>query len=114
MSARSPIPKEIREQLENDVFMSTCVAESWKCSGRIEWHHAFTYMGKRINALWSILPLCKQHHKETTKETQVLCRMALRARIRHFGARKEFNEKYSKSDLYKQLKEKITERLKTL
>lgn len=63
MSLTKPIPKEMREELAEDLFMkSCCVADSW-CSGRIEWHHALIYASKRVNEKWAILPLCQQHHK---------------------------------------------------
>ena len=53
---RSPIPKAIREELSEDPFMKTCVLAG-ECGGRIEWHHAFNYAGKRQNELWAILPV---------------------------------------------------------
>ena len=96
----SKIPKEIREQLENDPYMLSCINENWECRGRIQFHHAFQYASKQVSELWSILGLCEYHHKKMTKHTQTLCRMNLRARIAHFKAREEFDRRFPKSDLF--------------
>lgn len=96
---RSPIPKEIRDELALDEFMSFCIV-SHECEGRVHWDHAFTYRGKRINAVWAILPLCAKHNMGVTKHVQTLRRMYLRARIFHFGAEEDFKRDYPKSDLF--------------
>lgn len=102
MSMRSPIPPAIREQLAEDPFMKSCLFEGIMgagCRGRIEWHHAFKYAGKRMNAIWSILPLCHYHHyHEAIIQTPI--REQLRRRIIHFGEEENFRSKYPKSDLF--------------
>lgn len=98
VAMRSPIPPAIREELSNDPFMARCIIEGEECNGRIEWHHAFTYSGKRQNELWSILPMCHAHHmtehRYKTKIVDVLI-----ARIAHFAADADFRAKYPKSNL---------------
>lgn len=96
---QSKIPQEIRDILEVDPFMWSCIV-AHECEGRICWDHAFTYKGKRINELWSILPLCVKHNMGITKHVQTLRRMNLRARIRHFKAEASFMRNYPKSDLW--------------
>lgn len=63
MSLRCPIPKEIREQLAADPFMSHCCIADETCEGRIEWHHNLIYAGKRVSDWWSLLPVCESHHR---------------------------------------------------
>lgn len=72
MSLRSPIPKDIRDVLNNDPWMARCIIERFfngnlPCEGRIEWQHAMTYGGKRVNERYTILPMCVQHHKQQAK-----------------------------------------------
>ncbi len=98
MAMRSPIPKEIRDVLSEDTFMRDCIV-AHECEGRIHFDHAFKYAGKRVNELWSILPLCAKHNMGVTSHVEVLRRMNLRARITHFKAEDEFRAKYPKSDL---------------
>lgn len=97
-SMQSKIPAIIREQLSEDPFMKRCVFENPFCGGRIEWHHAFTYAGKRKNEPWSIIPLCAHHHKYESA-----CRTLISAevikRIKHFHAEADFATKYPKSTL---------------
>ena len=100
---RSPIPKEIREQLSEDPYMKECDIANGMCEGKLEWHHAFTYAGKRVNELWSIIPLCHHHHLHEGKIRWVI-ENRLRDRIKHFHAEKEFRTKYPKSDLLPTLK----------
>lgn len=96
---RSPIPKAMREELSEDPFMKTCVLAG-ECGGRIEWHHAFNYAGKRQNELWAILPLCHKHHEKAgTAHVITICKMTMRARIRHFNAERAFHSKFPRSDL---------------
>ena len=65
MVMQSRIPPAIREELSNDPYMVRCVLEFLPpCNGRIEWQHAMTYAGSRVNELYTILPLCQKHHKE--------------------------------------------------
>lgn len=52
MSLTSPIPQKIRDQLAEDPYMKDCLLEFLPpCNGRIEWQHAMTYSGKRVNEL---------------------------------------------------------------
>lgn len=96
---RSPIPPKIREELSNDPFMTDCVI-GHMCDGRIEWHHAFNYAGKRQNELWCILPLCSLHHsKAGTPHVDTICKMNMRARIAHFKAFDDFAAKFPRSTL---------------
>ena len=100
MSLTSKIPPDIREQLSDDPFMTYCIAgDGWDCDGRIEWQHALTYAGRRVNELWAILPMCSLHHR-----LQAAFRphqeAAMVKRIAHFGAEAEFRAKYPRSDLF--------------
>lgn len=97
-SMRSPIPAEIRDVLSGDPFMKTCIV-AHECEGRVHFDHAFSYAGKRVNALWSILPLCRKHNMGVTSHVQALRRMNLRTRIAHFKAEEQFRRDYPKSDL---------------
>src|SRR5581483_10401830 len=84
-SLRSPIPKEIRDQLSKDIWRKECKIYDGKCDGRIQWHHAFTYAGKRINEMWSIIPLCKYHHDYVSRYTERITNL-LWFRINKFNA----------------------------
>lgn len=99
---RSPVPKDIRQQLTDDPFMKECIfftlTSDVPCDGRIEWQHAMTYGGKRVNELYTILPLCHNHHVRQAKFRQEQEKF-IRSRIRHFHAEKEFAQKYPKSKL---------------
>lgn len=70
------IPLKMREELAEDLFMKDCCLRGWKfiCLGRIQYHHALTYAGKRVNEKGAILPVCELHHE---KEAQ--CREELNA-----------------------------------
>lgn len=80
--------------------MKNCIV-SHDCDGRVHFDHAFTYAGKRVNELWSILPLCRKHNMGVTSHVQALRKMNLRQRIKHFKAEEDFAAKYPKSDLFK-------------
>ncbi len=99
VAMRSPIPPAIREELSNDPFMSECALDYlFECEGRIEWQHAMTYAGKRVNELYTIVPLCHFHHlhqAEFRREQE----MVMRFRIKHFHAEDDFAAKYPKSNL---------------
>lgn len=58
----TPIPKELADEMSNDVFYSRCARSNSSCEGRITWEHAFIYAGKQIQEKWSIIPLCEFHH----------------------------------------------------
>ena len=92
------IPDDMRAQLADDPFMERCAHEDIECEGRIEWHHAFTYAGKRVNELWSILPLCRYHHDKAAQIANFL-QIIMHARMYQFDAIDDFKEKYPKSTL---------------
>jgi len=58
----TPIPLKLREELSKDPFMQVCIMPGCG-SKKVEWHHPFLYMGKRLNARWSIVPACYKHHR---------------------------------------------------
>ena len=100
---RSKIPDVIREQLSEDPYMQVCLfCEDLTCNGQIEWHHAFTYAGKRRNELWSLIPLCHHHHSIESVLREKIDE-AVRQRIDHFDdfVRSDFYRKYPKSDLFR-------------
>jgi len=73
MSMTKPIPQKMRDEMSQDKFYSRCCLAGLigiPCSGRIEWHHNFTYKGTRINEPWCILPVCHNHH-ENEKRSDV-------------------------------------------
>lgn len=64
-SLTSKIPPTLRQELSDDPFMQTCcLSRLGGCVGRVEWHHAFTYGGKRQNQRFCILPVCSLHHQK--------------------------------------------------
>lgn len=96
---RSPIPKEILETLNADPWMQKCIISDARCDGRIEWNHAMTYSGKRVNELYTILPLCHAHHVRQAsfrKEQE----QAIRDRVRYFDMEEDFKRKYPRATLY--------------
>ena|SRR3990167_9341858 len=99
MAMRSKIPDAIREQLANDPWMKRCILEGdLTCEGRIEWNHGMTYAGRRTNELYSLIPMCHHHHViEASVRPHI--ENAIRERIRHFHAEKDFRAKYPKSNL---------------
>lgn len=62
----SSIPKNMREEMANDPFYSTCarnaLLEDHTCQGRITWEHAMYYAGRKIQAKWAVVPLCEFAH----------------------------------------------------
>lgn len=62
MSLRRPISPEIRDQLADDPFMRVCCITDENCYGALQWHHAVTHAGQRLDAAWAILPACEWHH----------------------------------------------------
>src|SRR5258708_7866297 len=95
---RAAIPEDMREELAADAFMHNCIINDALCEGRIEWNHAFTYAGKRINELWGLLPMCHLHHDQQAKWRPLIDEV-MRKRIRHLGAAEDFKRKYPKSRL---------------
>ncbi len=78
MSLTSPIPKKIRDELSEDPFMKKCCIADSYCEGKIEWHHALTFAGKRVNEPWCILPVCKKHHKLEAQNRVELIKVMVR------------------------------------
>jgi hypothetical protein len=97
VAMRSPIPAAIREELSQDPFMSRCILEPLFCSGRIQWHH-WSYAGKRVNELFSIVPLCEEHHRKEAQYRDAID-AAVRNRVVHFHAEEDFRRKFPKSTL---------------
>lgn len=64
MSLTMPIAKKLRDEMEADPFYHYCCLLHIKRSSytKIEWHHNFTWAGKRLNEKWCILPLEKSMH----------------------------------------------------
>lgn len=98
MSLRMPIPKKMRDTLSQDPFMEVCIIDNAECSGRIEFHHAFIYAGRRQNELWTLLPMCSKHHREEYKHKTRIWKV-LWQRMLHFGAQDEAQQKYPLSKL---------------
>lgn len=68
----NPIPPQIKEELSNDPRMLTCVLlNTGECSGRVQWHHPWTYAGRQINEKWAIVPACEHHHGLVNGDTEV-------------------------------------------
>lgn len=77
--------------------MRRCIiAGKDECDGRIEWHHAFSYGGKRVDEIWSLLPACTKHHREEAQWRDRI-HFWLKQRINHFGAWIEVGLKYPKA-----------------
>lgn len=96
-SLRCPIPKEMRDQLAEDKYMSRCLIGG-QCEGRIQWHHSLTYAGRRVNELYAIHPMCEKHHREEARYRDRI-EKATRKRIFHFKAADDFKAKYPRSKL---------------
>lgn len=66
MSLTKPIPKKLRDEMDADPFYEfCCVTGIRKSAGvKIEWHHAFTFAGKRVNEKWCILPVSVNTHRQ--------------------------------------------------
>ena len=67
MSMTMPIPAKLRKEMSDDPFYSRCCIEDKECAGRIQWHHALNYAGKRQTGLFCILPVCMWHHFRETR-----------------------------------------------
>lgn len=59
---KKSIPPELREELQTQERMRSCVVESEDCSGRLEWHHAVQYGGESLQVWWAIHAICHGHH----------------------------------------------------
>ncbi len=100
VAMRSPIPVAIREQLQDDPFMSRCIFDNLQCGGRVEWHHAFTYAGKRQNEPWSLIPLCADFHHKEESRFRPFIKAVMQLRMSQFCEKDDFLAKYPKSDLF--------------
>lgn len=69
MSVTKPIPKPLRDEMENDPFYQRCCVTGIRKGPytKIEWHHNFiSYQNGnkgRVNEKWCILPLYEGVHK---------------------------------------------------
>lgn len=71
-----PIPLPLRRQLDTEPRMHRCVIAPLqriygRCSGRIQWHHAWIYAGTQINEEWAIVGACEGHHEEVKKDRAI-------------------------------------------
>lgn len=62
-----PIPLDIRNALAAEPFMAKCIYlyrnDATQCQGRIEFEHAWTFAGRRLNRPWAVVPACSTHHR---------------------------------------------------
>ena len=70
------IPVKIHHTLENMPRMRMCELRDepslGNCSGRIQWHHVWTYgLQGQINELWAILGACEGHHDAVKTDKRV-------------------------------------------
>ena len=67
MALTRPIPQETRDQLDALPEYHRCnIAPHENCSSRIQWHHHFTYGGKRTNDPFRIIAICDYVHDHMT------------------------------------------------
>lgn len=60
-----PIPWETKERLIADPFMKACCL----CGAPdVQWHHNLIYGGAALQEWWSILPVCRVHHRDADKK----------------------------------------------
>ncbi len=97
MSLTKPIPKAMRERMEQDPFYHLCCITGVRrgYGTVIQWHHNFeTYMHGnkgRLNAEWCILPISKAvHDKANTSAMRerldwVMLNRASEAVLRHYS-----------------------------
>lgn len=57
------IPEAIKKEIVGSKVNEKCCIQDNTCGGVIQWHHAFTYAGKRQNGLWCVIGLCESHHR---------------------------------------------------
>ena len=53
----SPIPNKMREDMEAEQFMKTCVWSGETSKEKVSWEHCWNYAGKKIQEKWAIVPL---------------------------------------------------------
>jgi hypothetical protein len=66
-SMTCPIPKKLRDEMDADPWYHRCCLRHDDCAGRIQFHHHFTYAGKRQNVKFGILPVCGWLHERVSK-----------------------------------------------
>ena len=59
------IPAKMRDEMAQDPFYRKCCITG--SSLNIEWHHALLFRGKRVNAIFCIVPLTKEIHRQEAK-----------------------------------------------
>lgn len=73
MSLTRPIPAKLRAEMDADPYYHRCAITGTKRGpyAKIEWHHAFTFKGIRVNEKWCIIPLLKRiHDRASVKEVK--------------------------------------------
>lgn len=55
-----PIPASLKQRLLEEQDMETCCHCGRKAD--ITWEHPWTYAGKQINEIWSVIPACRKCH----------------------------------------------------
>lgn len=68
-----PIPKKLRQRLVESKEMDECCCCKYDDEEKrksvksrrtnIEWNHVWTFAGRQINEIWSLVPLCEYHHR---------------------------------------------------
>jgi len=60
----NPIPHKLRTSLNDDAFYHKCclTGKVSKPGVKIDWHHAWKYAGKQLNAEWNIFPIWDKMH----------------------------------------------------
>lgn len=66
MSLTKPIPEKMRNEMSKDKFYKKCCVADKLCKGVIQWHHAFYFMGQRVNEPFCIIPVCEYHHSKAS------------------------------------------------
>lgn len=100
MSLIAPIPPKLRVEMASDPWYERCCLSGVKKSpwAKIEWHHAFTWKGKRLQEKWAIVPLHSELHAQIHKRW--ICEAVERIILNR--ADEETLRKYSKAvDLVK-------------
>lgn len=103
MSATSPIPPKLREEMSQDPFYKKCCITG-QTSGKIDWHHNLTFGGKRQNEKFCILPLAKEVHDKIAYYKE-LCDWIMWNR-----ANESEIQRYSKAINYQQVKERLNKK----
>ncbi len=70
MSLTRPIPLALRKKMDAQPYYHRCAITGTRSGpyAKIDWHHAFTWKGQRVNEEWCIIPLLKRiHDKASTK-----------------------------------------------